>query len=160
MPAAIWQCVYAKQLVCIGWTILDLQRLSPTEISLLHMQLRASLYETDSPQTVCKNIHWPIDAHLSSTLAWSEDRSQEDSSHSQVSHKCIYLTVTESQATDQMLLVLLRIEQTFGKLELISRKDLLIANLNPRIISEDHSRFLGIVQEVQHLADSQYRNYS
>ena len=41
----------------------------------------------------------------------------------------IYLTVAESQATNQMLLVLLRLEQTFGQLELISRdrgKDLLI----------------------------------
>ena len=74
---------------------------------------------------------------------------------------CIFLTVAESQGTDQMLLVLLRIEQTFGKIELISRdmvKNILIDNLNPRIISEDHARLLGTVQEVHHLADSQYSN--
>ena len=34
---------------------------------------------------------------------------------------CIFLTVAESQRTDQMLLVLLRLEQTFVKIELISR---------------------------------------
>ena len=59
---------------------------------------------------------------------------------------CIYLTVAESQATNQMLLVLLRLEQTFGQLELISRdrgKDLLIDNLNPRILShEPHSNLV------------------
>ena len=35
---------------------------------------------------------------------------------------CIYLTVADSQATDQMLLVLLRLEQVFGRIELISRE--------------------------------------
>ena len=62
-----------------------------------------------------------------------------------------------------MLLVLLRIEQTFGKIESIARdmaKNILFDNLIPRIISEDHSRLLGIVQEIQHLSDSQYINYS
>ena len=76
---------------------------------------------------------------------------------------CIYLTVADSQATDQMLLVLLRLEQIFGKIELISRdmgRNVLIENLNPRIISPDHARLLGKVQEVQNFTDSQFRNYS
>ena len=66
----------------------------------------------------------------------------------------IYLTVTDSQGTDQMLP---------GKIELISRdmgRNVLVTNLNPRIISPDHARLLGKVQEVQHFTDSQFRNYS
>ena len=42
----------------------------------------------------------------------------------------------------------------------IRGQDLLIDNLNPRVISEDHRSLLGIIQEVQHLADAKYRKWS
>ena len=56
-----------------------------------------------------------------------------------------------------MLLVLLRIEQTFAR---DMGKNIVFENLNPKFISEDHARLLGTVQKVQDLVDSQYRHYS
>ena len=79
-----------------------------------------------------------------------------------VNYGGVYITLAEDLSTSQMLLALLRLEQQFGPIDMISRdggSDLLEGNLNPRILNKDHERLLGAIKDVAHLPDSQYRNY-
>ena len=74
----------------------------------------------------------------------------------------VFITLAEDLTTAQMLLSLLRLEQQYGKIHMISRdggSDLLEGNLNPKILNKEHARLLGSVTDVAHLPDSQHRNY-